>query len=127
MTEKTTIKLMITGEIGGIYLKTTKWIQTNRYQIIAAIYDLFKPEIIACSGASERDLNTARLEALAYHEYRAKVLRAQLYGHLQPLSPSERSDDPIQLPPIKPSTITDRPTATHNGNSRSTVDLLDNL
>jgi hypothetical protein len=136
MSDIITIKLTI-SESNGISLETARWLQDNRHQAIAAIQDSCKPEIIAYSKASDREIDTARLEALAYHEYRAKVLRAQLYGHRQPSSPEvkDRHDDPIQLPPIEPPTTTDylryskaeRPTATHSGNGRSTSDLLDNL
>ena len=121
MSEKIIIKLTIAGNSDGISLETARWLQANRHQAIAAVQDSFKPGIIAHSKASERDLNTARLEALAYHEYRTKVLRAQLYGHLQPSLPSDRNDDAIQLPP------SELPTTTQNGNGRSTLDLLDNL
>jgi hypothetical protein len=134
MTQKIIIKLTIAVNSDGISIETARWFQGNRHQAIAAIQDSCKSEIIAYSNASDRDLNTARLEALAYHEYRAQVLRAQLYGHLQPPSPiassrpdNDRHDEPIQLPPIKPPTTTEPPTATHSGNGRSTSDLLDNL
>jgi hypothetical protein len=134
MTQKIIIKLTIAENSDGISSETARWLQGNRHQAIAAIQDSCKPEIIAYSKASDRDIYTARLEALAYHEYRAKVLRAQLYGHLQPSSPiasgrpdNDRHDDPIQLPPIEPPTTTDCPTVTHSGNGRSTSDLLDNL
>jgi hypothetical protein len=134
MTQKIIIKLTIAGNSDGISSETARWLQGNRHQAIAAIQDSCKPEIIAYSKASERDLNTARLEALAYHEYRAKVLRAKLYGHLQPSTPiasgrpeNDRRDEPIQLPPIEPPTTTDLPTATHSGNGRSPLDPLDNL
>jgi hypothetical protein len=124
MTEKIIIKLTIAGNSGGISLETARWLQANRHQAITAIQDSCKPEIIAYSKANDREIDTARLEALAYHEYRAKVLRAQLYGHLQLSSPLERNDDPIRLPPIEPQK---RPTTTHSGNGRSTLDLLDDL
>jgi hypothetical protein len=143
MSEKIIIKLTIAENSDGISSETARWLQGNRHQAIAAIQDSCKPEIIAYSKASDRDLNTARLEALAYHEYRAQVLRAQLYGHLQPPSPiasgrpevNERNNEPIQLPPIELPTTTDylryskaeRPTTTHSGNGRSTLDPLDNL
>ena len=143
MSEKIIIKLTIAGNLDGISIETARWLQGNRHQAIAAIQDSCKPEIIAYSNASDREIDTARLEALAYHEYRAKVLRAQLYGHLQPSSPiasgrpevNDRRDEPIQLPPIEPPTTTDylryskaeRPTETYSGNGRSTSDLLDNL
>jgi hypothetical protein len=126
MTQKIIIKLTISENSDGISSETARWFQGNRHQAIAAIQDSCKPEIIAYSKASEREIYTARLEALAYHEYRAKVLRAQMYGHLQPSSPevNDRHDDPIRLPPIEPP---DLPTTTHSGNGRSTSDLLDNL
>ncbi len=126
MREKIIIKLTIAENSDGISSETARWLQGNRHQAIAAIQDSCEPEIIAYSKASDREIATARLEALAYHEYRAKVLRAQLCGQLQPSSPevNDRHDDPIQLPPIEPP---DRPTATHSDNGRSTSDLLDNL
>jgi hypothetical protein len=129
MTQKIIIKLTIAENSDGISIETARWLQGNRHQAIAAIQDSCKSEIIAYSNASDREIDTARLEALAYHEYRAKVLRAQLYGHRQPSLPevNDRHDDPIQLPPIEPPTTTDCPTVTHSGNGRSTSDLLDNL
>jgi hypothetical protein len=119
MTEKIIIKLTIAGNSDGISSETARWLQGNRHQAIAAIQDSCKPEIIAYSKASDREIATARLE----------VLRAQLYGHLQQSSPevNDRHDDRIQLPPIEPPTTTDLPTVTHSGNGRSTSDLLDNL
>jgi hypothetical protein len=129
MTEKIIIKLTIAGNLDGISIETARWLQGNRHQAIAAIQDSCKPEIIAYSNASDREIDTARLEALAYHEYRAKVLRAQLYGHQHPSSPevNDRHDELIKLPPIEPPTTTEPPTATHSGNGRSTSDPLDNL
>ena len=82
MTQKIIIKLTIAENSDGISSETARWLQGNRHQAIAAIQDSCKPEIIAYSKASDREIDTARLEALAYHEYRAKVLRAQLYGHI---------------------------------------------
>jgi hypothetical protein len=134
MTQKIIIKLTIAENSDGISSETARWLKGNRHQAIAIIQESCKPEIIAYSKASDREIYTARLEALAYHEYRAKVLRAQLYGHIQPSSSiasgrpdNDRHDEPIQLPPIKPPTTTEPPTATHSGNGRSTSDLLDNL
>ncbi len=127
MNEKIIIKLTINGSSDGISIQTARWLQGNRHQAIAAIQDSCKSEIVAYSKASDREIDTARLETLAYHEYRAKVLRVQLYGHLQPSLPIASSSDAIQLPSIEPPTTTEHPTATQNGNGRSTLDLLDNL
>jgi hypothetical protein len=124
MTEKITIKLTIAVSSDGISIETVRWLQGNRDRAIAALQDSCKPEIIAYSNASDRDLNIARLEALAYHEYRAKVLRAQLYGHLQP------SSSLIDLPTTTVGTapIPEHHThPNHNGKGKSPLELLDKL
>jgi hypothetical protein len=126
MNEKIIIKLTINGNSDGISIQTARWLQGNRNQAIAAIQESFKPEIAAYSEASSQEIDTARLEALAYHEYRLKVLQAQM--NLQ-ISSTDRLDDTVQLSPFKQPAIRDLTSATDNGssNGRSTLDLLDNL
>jgi hypothetical protein len=64
-------------------MKTARWLQCNRHEAITAIQNSCRPEIAAYSKVSNNDINQAKLEALAYYEYRANVLRTQLYGYQQ--------------------------------------------
>ncbi len=129
MTEKTKINFEITGVIGSAQIKVVKWLKGNRHQLLA-IYNSFKPEIIAFLGAGDEDVNKAKLEALAHHECCANILRAQLYGHFPCSSPNSFSQREIAPPasaieqplatPSTPQTSDDKPIL-------DTLDILENL
>jgi hypothetical protein len=112
MTEKITIKLTIAGDADSLAIKTARWLQRHRHRAIAVIQETCQPEILAHWEASTEDIDCAKLEALAYHEYCANVLCAQLYGqrHTPPPSDSRSIANTV---------------AVTNGNA--TLDLLDKL
>jgi hypothetical protein len=114
MTEKITIKLTIAGDADSLAIKTARWLQRYRHRAIAVIQEACQPEILAHWAASTEDIDRAKLEALAYHEYCANILCAQLYG--QRHTPPSSDSRPIPI---------DNTVATTNGNS--TLDLLDLL
>ncbi len=112
MTEKITIKLTIAGDADSLAIKTARWLQRHRHRALAVIQEACQPEIVAHCTASKEDIDRAKLEALAYHEYCANILCAQLYGQRH------------TSPPIDSRSI-DNTVATTNGNA--TLDLLDKL
>jgi hypothetical protein len=123
MKEKIVIKLTIAGESDSMVIQTARWLQRNRHEAITAIGNSCRPEIVAYSAASNNDINQAKLEALAYYEYRANVLRTQLYATGQ-LLPPINTGTVAQLPIIDPIRINSNGSST-NGNS--TLDLIDDL
>jgi hypothetical protein len=134
MSDTITIKLTINGESDGISLETGQWLKRNRDRAIAAIQESFKPEIAISSQASDEQIYLAKLEALAYHEYRANVLRGQLYGDRESVLTTQpkcvnRAEQLEQTPTIDPALVIDRETLS-NGRSPLTIvgsDPLDNL
>jgi hypothetical protein len=134
MSETITIKLTFNGESDGISLETAQWLKRNRDRAIAAIQESFKPEIAISSQASNEQIYSARLEALAYHEYRANVLRGQLYGDRESVLKTQpkcvdRAEQLEQIPTNDPALIID-PETLSNGKSPITIvgsDPLENL
>jgi hypothetical protein len=136
MSETITIKLTITGESDGILLETAQWLQKNRDRAIAAIQESFKSDIAIYSQASDEQIYSARLEALAYHEYRAKVLHGQVYGDRQSVLTTQpkrvdrecvdRAEQLEQHPTIDPALVVDNETLS-NGRSSLTIIELDPL
>jgi hypothetical protein len=115
MSESLTIKLTITGDLDGISLETGQWLKRNRDRAIAAIQESFKPEIAISSQASNEQIYLARLEALAYHEYRANVLRGQLDGDRESVLKTQpkcvdRAEQLEQTPTIDPALVVERET-----------------
>jgi hypothetical protein len=134
MSNTITIKLTINGESDGISLETAQWLKTNRDRAIAAIQESFKPEIAIFSQASNEQIYLAKLEALAYHEYRANVLRGQLYGDRESVLITQpkcanRAEQLEQTATSDPASVIDRETLS-NGKSPITIvgsDPLENL
>jgi hypothetical protein len=122
MTEKIVVKLTIAGESDGMLIRTARWLQRNRHEAITAIQNSCRPEIVAYSAASNNDINQAKLEALAYYEYRANVLRAQLYAAGQLLPPI--NPHPVEQLPIDTTRVNSNGSST---NGSSTLDLIDDL
>jgi hypothetical protein len=118
MTEKIVIKLTIAGESESMLIQTARWLQRNRHEAITAIQNSCRPEIAAYSKVSNQDINKAKLQALAYYEYRANDLRAQLYG-------TGQSSPPIYHHQVEQLPIIDTTRVNSNGNS--TPDILDTL
>jgi hypothetical protein len=134
MSETITIKLIIDGDLDGISLETAQWLQKNRVRAIAAIQESFKSDIAIYSQASDEQIYLAKLEALAYHEYRANVLRGQLYGDRESVLITQpkcvnRAEQLEQTATSDPALVIDCETLS-NGKSPITIvgsDPLENL